>query len=77
LTDTQDSGGGGTTFAGQIIQNPVARAIEKANNGLVVPHRFFAYASTLCRLEKGSASFPTRPPRWMRFSAVGGPVGRR
>jgi hypothetical protein len=48
LTDTQDSGGitnSGTTFGGQIIQNPNNRAIEKANNGPVVPHRFFAYAT--------------------------------
>lgn len=44
LTDTQDSGGGGTTFAGQVIQNPSNRAIEKANNGLVVGKRWFAYA---------------------------------
>ena len=44
LTDTQDSGGGGTTFAGQVIQNPNDRAIEKANNGLVVGKRWFAYA---------------------------------
>jgi hypothetical protein len=27
-----------------VIQNPNARAIEKANNGNVVPRRFFAYA---------------------------------
>ncbi len=47
LTDTQDSGGvtnAGTTFGGQIIQNPNSRDIEKANNATVVPHRFFAYA---------------------------------
>src|SRR4029077_12854150 len=47
LTDTQDSGGvtnGGTTFAGQIIQNPNSRTAEKANNGNVVPRRFFTYA---------------------------------
>jgi hypothetical protein len=44
LTDTQDSGGGGTTFAGQIIQDPNDRAVEKGNNGLVVAHRWFAYA---------------------------------
>ena len=47
LTDTQDSGGvtfSGTTFAGQVVQNPNDRAIEKANNGNVVPRRFFAYA---------------------------------
>ena len=45
LTDTQDSGGGGTTFGGQVIQNPANRAIEKANNGLVVARRIFAYAT--------------------------------
>ncbi len=47
LTDTQDSGGitnGGTTFGGQIIQNPNSRTAERANNGTVVPRRFFAYA---------------------------------
>lgn len=44
LTDTQDSGGGGTTFGGQVIQNQFNRDIEKANNPLVVPRRFFAYA---------------------------------
>jgi hypothetical protein len=47
LTDTQDSGAvtnGGTTFGGQIIQNPNSRTAEKANNGTVVPHRFFTYA---------------------------------
>jgi Carboxypeptidase regulatory-like domain len=46
LTDTQDSGGvtfSGTTFAGQVIQDPNNRVIEKANNGNVVPRRFFAY----------------------------------
>src|SRR5262249_26900415 len=41
LTDTQDSGGGGTTFPAQLTKTPLTRAIEKANNGPVVPHRFF------------------------------------
>ena len=53
LTDTQDSGGGGTTFAGQIIQNPLDRAIEKANNATVVPHRVFAYAVYALPVGKG------------------------
>jgi hypothetical protein len=44
LTDVQDSGGGGSTFAGQIIQDQFDRAVEKANNQLVVPHRVFGYA---------------------------------
>ena len=44
LTDAQDSGGGGSTFAGQVIQDQFDRAVEKANNQLVVPHRVFAYA---------------------------------
>src|SRR5262249_26677155 len=53
LTDTQDSGGGGTTFAGQVIQNPLNRAIEKANNGLVIPRRWFGYAVYQVPLGKG------------------------
>jgi hypothetical protein len=61
LTDTQDSGGGGTTFAGQVIQNPVARAIEKANNGIVVPRRFFAYAVWALPVGKGQRFLSTAP----------------
>jgi hypothetical protein len=53
LTDTQDSGGGGTTFGGQVIQNPFDRAIEKANNPLVLHHRFFAYAVYALPVGKG------------------------
>jgi hypothetical protein len=53
LTDTQDSGGGGTNFGGQIIQNAINRAIEKANNQLVVPRRFFAYAVYAVPFGKG------------------------
>ena len=61
LTDTQDSGGGGTTFAGQIIQNPANRAIEKANNGLVVPRRFFAYAVYNLPFGKGQRFLANAP----------------
>ena len=43
LTDTQDSGGGGSTFGGQQLQNQFCRVCEKSNNELVLPHRFFAY----------------------------------
>jgi hypothetical protein len=53
LTDTQDSGGGGTTFAGQIIQDPSNRAVEKANNQLVVPRRWFLYATWNLPFGKG------------------------
>jgi hypothetical protein len=44
LTDTQDSGGGGNSFGGQVIQDQFNRAVEKANNALVLKHRMFAYA---------------------------------
>ncbi|MGH9325651.1 MAG: carboxypeptidase regulatory-like domain-containing protein [Terriglobia bacterium] len=44
LTDTQDSGGGGTSFGGQVIQNQFDRAVEESNNGLTLPQRFFTYA---------------------------------
>jgi len=61
LTDTQDSGGGGTTFAGQIIQNPNDRAIEKANNGLVVARRWFAYAVYALPFGKGQRFLANAP----------------
>jgi hypothetical protein len=61
LTDTQDSGGGGTTFAGQVIQNPNNRAIEKANNGLVVPKRWFAYALWALPVGKGQRYLANAP----------------
>jgi Carboxypeptidase regulatory-like domain len=44
LTDAQDAGGNGTNYGGQQIQNQFCLACEKANNALVLPHRFFAYA---------------------------------
>jgi hypothetical protein len=44
LTDTQDAGGGGATFGGQVIQNQFCRVCEKANNQIVPPQRFFGYA---------------------------------
>jgi hypothetical protein len=64
LTDTQDSGGitnSGTTFAGQIIQNPNSRVIEKANNGNVVPHRFFAYSVYALPVGKGQRFLSSAP----------------
>jgi hypothetical protein len=61
LTDTQDSGGGGTTFGGQVIQNPASRSIEKANNALVVPHRFFAYAVYALPVGKGQHFLSNAP----------------
>ncbi|HZO57315.1 MAG TPA: TonB-dependent receptor [Bryobacteraceae bacterium] len=61
LTDTQDSGGGGTTFAGQVIQNPNNRAIEKANNGLVVAQRWFAYALYTLPFGKGERFLANAP----------------
>jgi hypothetical protein len=61
LTDTQDSGGGGTTFAGQVIQNPNNRAIEKANNGLIVPKRWFAHALYSLPVGKGQRFLSNAP----------------
>ena len=58
LTDTQDSGGGGSTYAGQVIQDQYNRNVEKANNQLVVPHRVFAYAVYALPLGSGQRLFP-------------------
>jgi hypothetical protein len=44
LTDTQDTGGGGSTYGGQVIQNQFCRACEKANSQVALPRRLFAYA---------------------------------
>jgi hypothetical protein len=44
LTDSQDTGGGGATFAGQLIQNQFCRTCEKANNQLTPSRRLYAYA---------------------------------
>ena len=44
LTDTQDSGGGGSTYVGQTIQNQFCRACERSNGEIVPPRRFFSYA---------------------------------
>ena len=85
LTDTQDSGGvtnSGTTFGGQIIQNPNSRDIEKANNGNVVPHRFFAYAVYALPVGKGQRFLSNAPsgcaihPRRMADQLDGGGAGR-
>jgi hypothetical protein len=64
LTDTQDSGGvtnGGTTYGGQIIQNPNNRDAERANNGTVVPRRFFTYAVYDLPFGKGQPFFSSMP----------------
>jgi hypothetical protein len=53
LTDTQDSGTGGTSFGGQVIQDQYNRAVEKANNGLVLRHRGFGYAVYVLPVGKG------------------------
>jgi len=44
LTDTQDTGGGGATYGGQIIQNQFCRRCEKANSQVSLPQRIFGYA---------------------------------
>ncbi len=44
LTDTQDGGGGGSSYGGQVIQNQFDRSVERANNALVLRQRAFGYA---------------------------------
>lgn len=44
LTDAQDTGGGGGTYAGQTIQNQFCLTCETSNNELVPSRRFYAYA---------------------------------
>jgi hypothetical protein len=64
LTDTQDSGAispSGGTFAGQLIQNPNNRNIEKAVDGPVVPRRFFAYAVWVLPVGKGQRFIADAP----------------
>jgi hypothetical protein len=64
MTYTQDSGGvtnGGTTFGGQIIQNPNSRTAERANNATVVPRRFFAYAVYNLPVGKGQRFLSNAP----------------
>jgi hypothetical protein len=64
LTDTQDSGAispSGGTFAGQLIQNPNNRNVERAVDGPVVPHRFFAYAVWVLPVGKGQAFLSDAP----------------
>ena len=70
LTDTQDASGGGTTYAGQVIQNPLDRAVEKANNQLVVPRRAFAYADWALPVGHGQR-FLSKAPAMVQ-AALGG-----
>jgi hypothetical protein len=60
----------GSTFAGQLIQNPNNRNIEKAVNGPVVPHRFFAFAVWALPVGKGQ-HFLAHSPRAVQ-SILGG-----
>ncbi|HEY3838611.1 MAG TPA: hypothetical protein VGL72_18655, partial [Bryobacteraceae bacterium] len=53
LTDTQDTGGGGGTYAGQTLQNQFCRDCERANNQLVPPRRLYAYAVYALPFGKG------------------------
>ena len=50
LTDTQDSGGGGNSYSGQVIQNQFDRRVERANNGLVLRQRAFGYSDEDLRM---------------------------
>lgn len=53
LTDTQDSGGGGSSYSGQTIQNQFDRRVERASNGLVLRHRAFGYAIYMLPVGRG------------------------
>lgn len=44
LTDAQDTGGGGGSFASQLIQDQFCRACERSNNQLVPSRRLYGYA---------------------------------
>ncbi|HSB18307.1 MAG TPA: hypothetical protein VLE22_27900, partial [Bryobacteraceae bacterium] len=62
LTDTQDSGGGGSSYSGQVIQNQFDRRAERANNGLVLRHRAFGYAIYLLPFGRGQRFLATAHP---------------
>lgn len=65
LTDTQDAGGStfnsGTTFGGQILLNQFNRAMERSNNQIVVPRRFFAYAGYALPIGRGQHLLSNAP----------------
>jgi hypothetical protein len=61
MTDTQDSGAGGTSFGGQILQNQFDRRIEKANSGMTAPQRFFVYGDYALPIGQGKR-FLSRAP---------------
>ncbi|MCX6621796.1 MAG: TonB-dependent receptor, partial [Acidobacteria bacterium] len=64
LTDTQDSGGGGSAYGGQVIQNQFDRRSERTNNGLMLKQRAFGYAIWVLPLGKGQR-FLGKPNRVM------------
>ena len=53
LTDAQDTGGGGATFASQLIQNQYCLRCEWANNQLVPARRFYTYAVYVLPVGRG------------------------
>jgi carboxypeptidase family protein len=53
LTDTQDTGGGGGSFAGQLLQNQFCRVCERSNNQLVPSRRLYGYAVYSLPVGKG------------------------
>lgn len=64
VTDTQDTGGGGSTYGGQVIQNQFCRTCEKANSQTSLPRRAFGYAVY---------NLPVGNGQWL-FSGAKGPV---
>lgn len=53
LTDAQDTGGGGGSFAGQLLQNQFCRTCEKSNNQLIPARRWYGYAVYMLPVGKG------------------------
>jgi carboxypeptidase family protein len=62
LTDTQDSGGGGSSYGGQVIQNQFDRRVERANNALVLRQRAFGYAIYMLPFGRGQRFLATAHP---------------
>ena len=66
LTDAQDTGGGGATFASQLIQNQYCLRCEWSNNQLVPARRFYAYSVYVLPVGKGQR-FLSGAPRAAQF----------
>jgi hypothetical protein len=61
LTDTQDTGGGGGSFAGQLLQDQYCRTCERSNNQLFPARRFYTYAVYMLPVGRGQRFLPNAP----------------